>query len=873
MQAAFPVSVPGAAPQPDWIQTELFPFQREGVAWLKDRDKAMLCDEMGLGKTLQAIAWASAPGKGRLPCLVICPASIKLNWEREIDRALDLGTPKQSKLFQAGGIKVVDAAITWPSHVPDWTIINYDILGNFQAHIKASGFKSILLDEAHSVKNLDAIRTELVLDIAKVIPNRLYISGTPMLNRPIELFTALVFVGIMPQSSYRQFLNFYTESTTIKGRKVFTGSKNSAQLHEHLAGVMLRREKADVLKDLPPKLQTTKLVAISNAAEYQKASQHFMTWLRGARGNTAAKNASKAEVIVQLNHLRQLAAQGKVAPVSDMLEPCGKTGGKSIVFSSFVAPLNSLAALNKSRSILYTSNLNPAARQATVDAFQSGPKCYFMGTIAVAGTGITLTAANQVWFMDLPWSPGLKTQAEDRAHRIGQAEPVTIVNVLAKGTVDEKMAQVLAAKAKSIQQVIGGKAEEEAGQGVEQALIDALTGMAQLGQEDPGPVQYVPEMVEMDQEGEIAVDAETLKTIRVEQRLVLPPETQRRLERLKYRATLYELVMERAGEKYLVLYSGQSRDNLLSAVRKHGTIFAKITGSSIITFGKRASDAATSGDWRIYFSGRTEREAITEGELPFIKEVVREPPVPSGPTQSRLLQVMGASPLQAAMAGDSQSHLVNLAITDGPKWWARLHADMESISCEPCRDKGVKLMNGVHDTVSAHLGKDMQKPDDFAYLKQMVEEAGVKMGQHPVCTSAQGKKLERCIHHVKDSGSSVNPWAACITSVGCKPDKVKAHSPLLELLVNGATQAAGMTIGAHVVSKALGGVTAVTSPQDQIRVVEEKKPRVYNPNVVEGDQATVDLGTLLEEIDAILRSPDKMGLVDPANLKILKEGA
>jgi len=188
----------------------------------------------------------------------------------------------------------------------------------------------------------------------KPITNRLAVTGTPVLNRPIELFALLRFLGLKKQNEYKEFLDTYTVHEEVRGRVMFTGAKNLDRLNEYIKPFMLRRYKKDVLKDLPPKVHTPMFVPISNADEYKEAERNFLGWLAKTKGEDAADRAADAEVIAQMNALRQLAAAGKVGPVNDWLKPCSMTGSKVIVFSSFVEPLKQLALLKEPLAALYT---------------------------------------------------------------------------------------------------------------------------------------------------------------------------------------------------------------------------------------------------------------------------------------------------------------------------------------------------------------------------------------------------------------------------------------------------------------------------------------------------------------------------------------
>lgn len=482
---------------------ELFDFQKEGVAWLKGRSYALLADDMGLGKTPQGIWW----GADRRPCLVITPANAIYNWQKEIQK---MWRPNDSVI-------VFDGDVAFPKDLPDWCIFTYEGMSKYLPYIIKAGFKTVIVDEAHNVKNMDAKRTKNLLNLVapqepepgdKIIPNRLAITGTPIMNRPIELFALLVFLGVKNRSDYRDFMKTYTESKEIKGRTVFTGAKNLTQLHEYLKGFMLRRMKKDVLKNLPPKTISPMFVGITNRDVYIEAERNFLKWVAENKGALAAANAAKAELIAKMNELRRLAAEGKVQPVADWLKPCGDGQGKVIVLSTFKEPLEKLAGI-KGSAVLYTGETSKMQRQTFVDDFQeTNNYCYFMGTIGAAGVAITLTAANRVCFLDLPWTPGAKSQAEDRAWRIGQKKPVEVVNVLAKGTIDERMLEILAEKEFIISQAIDGKNKDHAiNDSIAMNLLDSYRQNPRLNE---NVKQYNAEPVDPSVN---AVDADSLEIL------------------------------------------------------------------------------------------------------------------------------------------------------------------------------------------------------------------------------------------------------------------------------------------------------------------------------------------------------------------------
>jgi len=471
-----------------------FQYQAEGIAWLKGRSHALLADDMGLGKTNQAIYWVA--NDNLFPALVVVPAALPYNWQREIS---EIWLPGDTTL-------VLDGKNKLPAWLPRWVIMSYGQLPRYLPQLRKAGFKSILIDEAHLVKNLKAQRTQNLLDLVaaekpepgdRPIPNRLAVTGTPMLNRPIELFALLVFLGVKARSDYKEFLDTYTENKTVMGRTIYTGAKNLDGLNNYLKSFMLRRMKKDVLMQLPPKTNTPIFVAITNKAEYLEAEKSFLEWLREKAGDEAAARAAKAEVITKMNHLRQLAAMGKVGAVCDWLKPCFMGTGKVILFSSFPKALENIKACkNDMGAIVYDGTVASIERQKLVDNFQKGQSCYFYGTIGAAGVGITLTAANRVAFLDLPWTPGAKAQAEDRSWRIGQKLPVEVVNFLARGTIDERMLGILADKEKVIAQAIDGKTKEAAeGGSIADSLMDAFLSNPGFNQRVE---QYQPEVQDPD---------------------------------------------------------------------------------------------------------------------------------------------------------------------------------------------------------------------------------------------------------------------------------------------------------------------------------------------------------------------------------------
>lgn len=479
---------------------KLFPFQEEGVRWLADKEKALLADDMGLGKTVQAIVWAAS----RKPVLVVVPSALLYNWRSEITE----------KWRPGDQVTLLTGDVPLPKPLTDWTVITYETLPRYLDRLKTAGFRTIMLDEAHYIKNPAAKRTRNVLDLAlnatPPIPSRLAVTGTPITNRPPELFALLVFLGLEERgaANAERFADRYTVRKKGRGGVVvITGYRHLDELHERIKTFTLRRLKKDVLTQLPPKVYRPVFTALSNADEYREAEQNFLRWVAEHISTEKAQELSfteRGQLLSRLNHLRHLAAIGKTEPVRDFLKPCADTGHKVVTFSGFKEPLQTLHAA-KPDSLLYLGETSKEDREAMVKQFQSDPSlCFFFGSIGAAGVGITLTAADRVVFVDLPWTPAAKTQAEDRTHRIGQLKPVEIVTFLARGTIDERILTLLTEKEQVIAQAVDGFTADRALQeSVTNQLMQSYITQAVHHQDPPLLPRYISDE-----------DAETLQGYR-----------------------------------------------------------------------------------------------------------------------------------------------------------------------------------------------------------------------------------------------------------------------------------------------------------------------------------------------------------------------
>ena len=439
------IEVPG-------LQMELYPFQKKGVAFIEAKDgNALIGDEMGLGKTAQALAWLQLHPKKR-PVIIVVPASLKLNWLQEAHMWME--DPKVQIL---SGTKVNTPLIG------EIIIINYDILKPWLGKLQEIKAKVLITDECHYFKNNKAQRTKAIKALGKKIPHILCLSGTPIVNRPMEGFNALKLIDPGVVGSFWDFAYRYCGAHHTGFGWDFNGASNTAELHHKLTNtVMIRRKKSDVLKDLPDKARSFLPLELSNEKEYRKAEQNFIHWLRENKGEKAAEKASNAEALAEIEVMKQLAVKGKMKQAIEWIKDFLDVDGKLVVFATHKFVIQELMDVFGDKAVKIDGSVATEKRQGIVERFQTDDSIrLFIGNIKAAGVGITLTAASNVAFLELPWTPGELIQAEDRCHRIGQKNAVNIHYLMAINTIDQEIALMLDSKRKVLDAVLDGAAPEE----------------------------------------------------------------------------------------------------------------------------------------------------------------------------------------------------------------------------------------------------------------------------------------------------------------------------------------------------------------------------------------------------------------------------
>lgn len=439
------ISIPG-------LNGQLFPFQSKGVSFIEQRNgRALIADEMGLGKTVQAIAWLQLH-KEKRPAVIVVPSSLKLNWKREIE----------NWMFPVPKVQILSGTSLSPI-TGQIVIINYDILHAWATWLSDQNPQVLIIDEVHYTKSSKAQRTKAVQALAKGIPHVIALSGTPIVNRPIEAFNAIKLIDPLVVPNFWNYAHKYCNARNNGFGWDFSGASNQDELHRILTNsLMIRRKKSDVLKDLPDKIRSWTPIELDNQKEYDRAETNFIQFVREKKGESAAAKASNAEALAEIEGLKQLAIQGKMKAVLNWIEDFLEVDGILVVMAVHRFVIDTIVEHFPKICVKVDGSVSITDRQTAVDRFQNDPTVrLFVGNIKAAGVGLTLTAASNVAFVELPWTPGDLTQAEDRCHRIGQKQTVNIHYLLAAGTIEEKIARLLDRKRKVLDAVLDGKETEE----------------------------------------------------------------------------------------------------------------------------------------------------------------------------------------------------------------------------------------------------------------------------------------------------------------------------------------------------------------------------------------------------------------------------
>jgi SWI/SNF-related matrix-associated actin-dependent regulator 1 of chromatin subfamily A len=419
--------------------------QKEAIQKLLENKKFILADDMGLGKTTSTIIGALESGSKKI--LIICPATLKINWKREIENYSDRSIfIAESKNF---------------STEHDFVIANYDIIKNFhdpknkeESLILNSKFDLVIVDEAHYIKNATAQRTKLINDLVKNTERLWLLTGTPMTSRPMDYFNLLSLVDSPVAKNWMAYAIRYCAGYQFKvgNRKVWniTGASNLEELRERTSGTILRRLKENVL-DLPEKIITPVYLKLKSKA-YEDVMGEYYDWY----DKNPEESKSLTVQFSKLTKVRQIIADEKIHQTIEIAENIIEQGKKVIIFCNFTDSLNKIVEHFGKTAVKLDGSMSQHERQYSVDQFQENEKIkVFVGNIKAAGTGITLTAGEAAIFNDLSFLPSDHAQAEDRSYRYGQKNNVLVYYPIFENSIEGIIYDILNNKKQVIATVMG----------------------------------------------------------------------------------------------------------------------------------------------------------------------------------------------------------------------------------------------------------------------------------------------------------------------------------------------------------------------------------------------------------------------------------
>jgi SWI/SNF-related matrix-associated actin-dependent regulator 1 of chromatin subfamily A len=478
------------------LKMQLFPYQKNGVAYALEKGSCIMGDAPGLGKTAQAIAAVCA--RNLFPCLVICPASLKYNWLLEWklwmdkhDPAILTDTIKNTwSVFHQMGMH--DVFITNYESLKKYFVVKIDTprgqrfkLEHIRFHPDIKLFKSVVIDESHKAKDPSTMQSKLCYGLTRDREAVLLLTGTPIVNRPVDLLAQIMMTGKMHR--FGSVSNF---------REMCADEERWPEINAILRdSCYYRREKQAVLRDLPDKYRQKVYCDINNREEYNAALTDLASYLAEYRqaGDEQISRSMRGKIIVRIGILKNIAARGKLNDVMEYIDNIIEQGEKIVVFIF----QKEVAAKLKERypdALLFTGEQSEDERNRAVNDFQKCGECgirferhadsghefvpsehkIIFVNYKAGGTGITLTASSNVLFVELPWHPADVEQAESRCHRISQKNAVQVSFFIGRNTIDEQIMQIIEDKREMSETCTG------AVDSTEERIIESITQLLKI---------------------------------------------------------------------------------------------------------------------------------------------------------------------------------------------------------------------------------------------------------------------------------------------------------------------------------------------------------------------------------------------------------
>lgn len=418
------------------LKTKLLHHQVEGVEQIDFFEgDALVADEMGLGKSLTSLAWVLK--NEAWPCVIICPASLKWNWQQEIKTHLG------SRSLVLEGRKVDVQAQYIKQH--KFIILNFQILAAWLPTLRKLRPITLILDECQSISNRTSQQYHNFAKLRKRCHNFLALSGTPLTGYPSQLWPVLNFLRPDIWPSFFPYAAEHCEPERVHNKMQYRGARNLPKLHKKAKKYcMIRRLKKDVL-DLPPKVRQVVPLPASNSSEYKQAEANFQKWMVKNKGLSAMVRARKSMSLAKSMHYRKLCIEAKMPAVMDWVDAfLEESDEKLIVMFCHTDPIVKMMAKYKKLAVRVDGHVTGIKRQEAIKRFSGDEKArLFIGNIQAAGTGLTLTVAHHLALAEYPWTPAECRQVEDRICRITQTETGFIYYLTIKGSVEEKIAKLI----------------------------------------------------------------------------------------------------------------------------------------------------------------------------------------------------------------------------------------------------------------------------------------------------------------------------------------------------------------------------------------------------------------------------------------------
>lgn len=466
---------------------ELFPFQKEMVEFIDSTNcKCLITEQMGLGKSIEVIGYLNLHPEIK-PILIICPASLKINWLKELQKWL-IDKNKKIIILTSKNLKSEFSNLKSESCI---LIINFDILGKLEKEIKNWRPELIVVDEAHKLKNIRTKRYQAFKYMFENIDKKILITGTPIMNRPVEIFPLIHYIKPDEFFNFWSFVKRYCGATSNGYGWEFKGAENLDELRYRLRRFMLGRTKKEVMKDLPEKIRSVIELSDANGGmkgskELEKKSKELIEEMKkmknlkseienlenqnlklnflnsdGIEKMNKMKELMKNSIamrMVEINNLMRQAVEVKFDSSLKFIIDIVEQDEKVVLFcwhKDIIEKFEKAFQEIGIKSVKVTGDVSLINRDKAVQDFQNNPNVkIFIGNIQAAGVGLTLTAANKVVFMEFDWSPANMLQAEDRCHRISQKNAVNVYYLVTPNSIEVNFINMLFKKLMVINKIM-----------------------------------------------------------------------------------------------------------------------------------------------------------------------------------------------------------------------------------------------------------------------------------------------------------------------------------------------------------------------------------------------------------------------------------